>query len=446
MTARTITMSRANDPLLGFGLAAFAAVVALTCHPGARLEAAKVAAAPEAKPKRPAPAASPAPGPAVANPPARPAAPALPPAPEALRLPRFYAALRGLDQKTQQDHVRILWLGDSHTNADYLTGAVRRRLAERFGSGGPGFVRLGTNPYRHSGARVTRVGRWRIEPDPPSRRTPMDDGVFGFFGIRSVPAGDGSRVELRIDKGRLQGNVRYELLADLPAGSSFQVHVGTRRLDFSEKSALARVPGSPIARLRFESPPGELIDVGGGIGTPRIIGVIAEGEKAGVVLDTVGIDGARFATPLAWNAEVFAAEVQARRPELFVIAYGTNEAFDGGSTGAYGGQIDELLTRLRRGNPNADCLIVGLPDAAAPDGSSLPRVIEVEAIERVAAARRGCAFFPLRGVMGGEGGFARWMNAQPSLARPDRIHLSVDGYVKLGEALADALLLAYERG
>ena len=440
-------MSRASaDPLFGLGLATFAALVAMTCHPGARLEPPQVAAQLQAPRQGPAPAASPAPAPLAGDPPANPVATAAPTAPEALRLPRFYGALRGLEQKTQNEHVRILWLGDSHTNADYLTGAVRRRLAQRFGSGGPGFVRLGTNPYRHSGARVTRVGRWRIEPDPPSRRTPMDDGVFGFAGIRSVPAGDGSRVELRIEKGRLEGAVRYELLADLPAGSSFQVHVGPKRLDFSERSALARVPGSPISRLHFESPPGELIDIGGGVGTPRILGVIAEGEKAGVVLDTVGIDGARFATPLAWNAEVFAAEIQARRPELFVIAYGTNEAFDGGSTAAYAGQIDELLARLRRGNPNADCLIVGLPDAAAPDGSSLPRVMEVEAIERLAAERRGCGFFALRGVMGGEGGFARWMHETPSLARPDRIHLSVDGYVKLGEALADALLLAYERG
>lgn len=440
-------MSQASyDPWFGLGLAVFAALVALTCHPGARLESASITAKLPAPPQKAGPSASPAKAPVAARKPANPVATAEPTAPEALRLPRFYAALRGLEQKTRADHVRILWLGDSHTNADYLTGVLRRRLAERFGSGGPGFVRLGTNPYRHSGARVTRVGRWRIEPDPPSRRTPMDDGVFGFFGIRSVPAGDGSRVEFRIEKGKLEGVVRYELLADLPVGSSFQVHVGAKRLDFSEKNALSRVPGSPIMRLQFESPPGELIDIGGGVGTPRIFGVIAEGEKAGVVLDTVGIDGARFATPLAWNAEVLAAEVRARRPELFVIAYGTNEAFDGGSTAAYAGQIDELITRLRRGNPNADCLIVGLPDAAAPDGSSLPRVVEVEAIERAAADRRGCGFFALRGVMGGEGGFARWMNATPSLARPDRIHLSVDGYVKLGEALADALLLAYERG
>jgi lysophospholipase L1-like esterase len=443
-------MSQASaDRLLAFGLAAFAALVAVTCHPGARLE-----------PAHP-PLAAAAPGPRNASPggearepiaQAPSAAPVLSPltapptAPEALRFPGLYAALSSLERKSHTDHVRILWLGDSHTNADYLTGAVRRRLAERFGSGGPGFVRLGTNPYRHSGARVTRVGRWRIEPDPPSRRTPMDDAVFGFFGMRSVPAGEGSRVELRVDKGRLAGPLRYQLLADLPAGSSFQVHVGTKRMDFSERSALARVPGSPIARLHFESQPGELIDIGGGIGTPRILGVIAEGQSPGIVLDTVGIDGARFATPLAWNAEVFAAEVQARRPELFVIAYGTNEAFDGGTTAKYAGQIDELVARLRRGNPDADCLIVGLPDAAAPDGSSLPRVIEVEAIERLAAERRGCGFFPLRGVMGGDGGFARWMNEEPSLARPDRVHLSVDGYIKLGEALADALLLAYERG
>src|SRR5687767_11433326 len=45
----------------------------------------------------------------------------------------FFAALQQLGAGTRSQHVRVLWLGDSHTAADYLSGAVRTALAERFG-------------------------------------------------------------------------------------------------------------------------------------------------------------------------------------------------------------------------------------------------------------------------------------------------------------------------
>ena len=88
---------------------------------------------------------------------------------------RFYRDLAELEAGKRRDAVRIYWLGDSHTSADYLTGTLRARLQKRFGVGGPGFVRVGLKPYRHSQVRWACDGPWKIEPVPPPRRTLFDD-------------------------------------------------------------------------------------------------------------------------------------------------------------------------------------------------------------------------------------------------------------------------------
>jgi lysophospholipase L1-like esterase len=424
-----------------FSMSLAAALIAATCSRKSHLEPAHPARAPT--PVAAAPAASSSGSAAQAQ--ANGAAPRASPLPEGLALPEFYAALAGLESKARRDHARVLWLGDSHTAADYMTGAFRRRLQLRFGTGGPGFLRIGAGPYRHGGVKFARDGKWRVEPEPPSRRSAEGDTSFGFAGMRSIPAETRSRIEARIEPSAARGTLRYELLFDLPAGANFRLSIGAQHMRVDAKSPLEHVSGSPIARLRFQGAPGDALELSSLTNSPRFYGVIAEGTEPGVVLDTSGIDGARFATALAWNVDVLAAELGARRPDLLVVAYGTNEAFDNRRAEASGLEVTELVARLRRGAPRADCLIVAPPDAAAADFTSLPRVAEIEAVLERSAARVGCAFFSLRRAMGGEGGFTRWVKETPPLARADRVHLSPAGYERLGEALADAVTSAYDK-
>jgi lysophospholipase L1-like esterase len=430
-----------------FFVAVGALLVAATCSRESRLETAH-AAPPVAGPP-PSPAAPP---PTFATPlPAAPSAseapsvtpPSVPPAPTALALPRFDQALAALEAKKRSEPVRIVWFGDSHTAADFMTGVVRRRLAERFGAGGPGLVRIGANTYRHEGVKIVRDGRWKIEPEPPSRRTSEGDTALGYEGMRAIAVDAHARVELRIDARAVQGTVRYELLFDLPRGSSFNVAVGATKHLIDARSHVTRVSGSPILRVRLEGAASDPFEISAPSGFPRFYGVLAEGSTPGVVLDTSGIDGARVATPLAWSPNVLAAELRARAPDLVVIAYGTNEAFDNRRAEIIGTELTTLVERVRSGVPSADCLVIGPPDAAAPDFSSLPHVAEIEDALGRAAARLGCGFFSLRAAMGGDGAFGRWLRESPPLSRGDRIHFTPAGYEKLGNAVAEALLGGY---
>jgi lysophospholipase L1-like esterase len=418
-----------------------ALLVAVTCSRESRLETVSAAKSKPASTALPAPAA---PRPSQqASPAALPAA-SLPLVPSVPLLPHFNQALAALEAKKRSQSVRIVWLGDSHTAADFMTGAVRRRLGERFGAGGPGLIRVGANAYRHDGVKIAREGRWKIEPEPPSRRTTEGDTALGYEGMRAIPLDARAGVELRIDARALRGTVRYELLFELPPGASFKVGVGGTKHLIDARRKLGTAKGSPFRRLELEGAANEPFELGAASGMPRFYGVLAEGSEPGVVLDTSGIDGARVATALAWNPDVFAAELRARAPEVVAIAYGTNEAFDNRRAESIGVDLTSLVDRLRRGVPDADCLVVGPPDAAAPDFSSLPHVVEIDDVLGRTAARLGCGFFSLRAAMGGEGAFARWLRASPPLARGDRIHFTPAGYEELGNAVARALIAGYE--
>jgi lysophospholipase L1-like esterase len=198
--------------------------------------------------------------------------------------------------------------------------------------------------------------------------------------------------------------------------------------------------------LTLTAPLGAQLSIKPERGAPRLFGVVVERhEPAGVVLDTSGIDGARLETPLAWNEAAFVAEVARRAPELFVVAYGTNESFDATRVSKYGPQLAEVVGRLRRGAPAASCLVLGPTDAPLGEGS-VPRVAEVAGELRRAASGLGCSFVSLQQLMGGEGSFARGMRAKERLCQPDKLHLTPKGYQELGQALAKLLLDAYSAG
>lgn len=418
--------------MLWLGLAG----LTLTCaRPGAMTEA-------RAEPPRAQPRARSAPA-AVAAPSA--VAPA--PAPAARGpLSTFFDALSELHEGKRQSHLHIVWFGDSHTNADFLSGTVRSIFDASFGGGGPGFVRIGMRPYRHDGVKLGRVGRWNVDPDPPARRTPQDDGVFGLGGTRAEPSSDASfSLQLTASQAAPGELGRFELSYSLPPGASFKLELGDKKQLVDARTS-TDVAASGIAHLTLTAPLTQKLLLTPASGAPRFFGVIVErSAPPGIVLDTLGIDGARLETPLAWDEAAFVEEVARRAPDLFVVSYGTNEAFDGLKVEKYAEHLAALVGRLRRAGPRASCLVLGPTDAPLGDGS-VPRVAEVAAVLQKAAASLDCSFASLQRLMGGEGSFARGLKAKERLAQRDKLHLTPKGYDELGHALAQQLLDAHSAG
>lgn len=431
---------------LGVGLSALAALIALTCGSRGTLDHGPIAPSasePAGLAERAREAAAGG-GAAGRETDVDAGAEASPGSTEQSRMGRFFRDLAGLEAGTRREMVRIVWLGDSHTAADYLTGTLRTRLEKRFGVGGPGFVRVGVKPYRHAQVRWACDGPWKVEPVPPPRRTLFDDGVFGFSGMRTLPDGAPAQAAFEVSPGAARGRLHWQLWFTLDDGASFRVTVGGVSQVITRESRVPELPGAGFSSLALESAETdkfELLTLGG---TPRFLGLTVEGSEPGVVLDAVGIDGARLATALAWSETSFEAALRARGPSLVALAFGTNEAFDADKIEKYRPQYQDLLARARLAAPEADCLIVGPPDAVAVAGGSEPRISELDALQRSIASELGCGFVSQLQIMGGAGGYSRWARQSPKLARGDRLHLSAKGYEAMANAIADELLSTYD--
>jgi lysophospholipase L1-like esterase len=389
------------------------------------------------------PVASSAPTVAVSQVPATPQ----PPERTRLALPHFYAELAALEKKQRSKHVRVLWLGDSHTAADYWSHMVRAPLQKRFGAGGAGLVLVGQKPYRHGAAKVTKDGEWRREPASPSRSEKQLDGMFGLAGIRSVPLGRDAHADITPVASAITDPVRFTVLYRSPkADDKVRAKLDGSTKDADGKSGTAGPAGSPIRRLTLEGKPSSTLVVSAASGSPEIFGVELEGTKPGVIVETLGVNGARAQTPFAWDQTMWEAEAKALAPSLFVYAYGTNDLVSTLTNERYQKHLGMLVERGRRVAPDSDCLLIGPPDmASAADGTTMPRVIEFDQAARDAAKKLGCGYFSAYDAMGGADSFSRWMKETPPLAAKDRVHLSAAGYERVGKLVADAILEGYSR-
>ncbi len=362
------------------------------------------------------------------------------------QLDRFYDALEALRRHERDQPVRVLWLGDSHTAADFMTQPVREHLFQLGAVGGPGFIRLGLSDSRHGEVQFKLSGTWRKAPILPAQRTRVLDGVFGYGGIRTLPAA-GASVTATLRQ-RSEVPVVWRLSYRLPRGAEIEVELGEvkERLRYEPPDHLkaGEELSDGLRSFELQGLGNQSFRVRHIAGDPQIFGAFVEYQKPGVVLDTVGINGARAATVLAWEPEQFSRQIKERKLELLVLAFGTNEVFDNTHESRYPAHFEGVVERVRAGSPDIPCVIVGPPDSATTQGTTKERVYRVTEVQKQAAESLGCAFVSAFELMGGEGSFTRWQKSNPQKARGDRIHLTIAGYEELGASCARALFPTLE--
>jgi lysophospholipase L1-like esterase len=365
------------------------------------------------------------------------------------RLAHFYDALSGLAARSRGQNVRVVWLGDSHTQADGWTHALRVSLQERFGKGGPGFVHLGwtEKKYRHRAATVRVHGSFRIEPSTLVSARKYDDGILGLGGVRMKPVEGSPRAVVSVDAGQLPGKGRWDVAFRMrDAGDALSLSMaGGRSVTVTGRDADAGRPEA-IRHVELESAgPGGSLEVAVAAGAPELMGVVVESAEPGVVVDTLGLNGARYLSALAYDETSWVSELSRRSPDLVIMAYGSNESSDPKIDPArHGALVDKLVARVRAAAPGADCLVFGPIDRG---GRRYEQAVEVlNEGQREAARRLGCAFWSGQTAMGGKGSMLRWEAESPALAQADLLHLTMKGYERLGQSLARDVLQAFDSG
>jgi lysophospholipase L1-like esterase len=182
----------------------------------------------------------------------------------------------------------------------------------------------------------------------------------------------------------------------------------------------------------------------------RIFGMSLERNNPGVVIDTLGIPGARASTQLLWNEALQREHMQRRKPNLVVLAYGTNETGDDDQPiEIYGSSLRRVITRIRLAVPDASCLLIGPSDRPLRTESGeyidRPRTAQVIATQREVAAQFGCGFFDVVSFMGGPLSMLDWCDGEPPFGAADHVHFTRAGYQAMGNVLHDALMEGYDR-
>jgi len=360
--------------------------------------------------------------------------------------PEVLAAIADVVRRGETgDRVRLSFWGASHTGADLWTGRIRRRLQTRWGDLGHGFVMPAAiyRGYRGNDVNLCRTSGWRV--DRIGLRRSRQDGLHGFAGV-SVSSDDPE------DFGWIQTTVsnphgrrveRFELFALAgPEGGDLRIDVdgATTRL----LSTAAPEVGLLQASVRLHDGGHRMTLAPTGDGEVRLLGVSAERDGGGAIVDAMGIRGRRATDWLEWDPDLLGAGIAALDPDLVVLAYGTNEAAATKYTmDEYRADLSAVLARLREVVPaSVPCVLVGPSDRAKKvrgDWTAWPRTAEVAAVQRELAPTAGCAFWDWQQATGGEGSMVSWRFRDPPLAARDGIHHTRAGYELMGDRFVDAL-------
>lgn len=347
----------------------------------------------------------------------------------------FFEQLYRHQRDPLSDGLHILHYGDSHTAADEWTGFLRNQFQARFGDGGAGYSLAGRpfNSYRRLDLRSNGSEGWYS--DGLVGRT--GDGLYGLGGVSITTTRPGQWVSLLVNCQKLE---LYFLRQ--PGGGSVEFSDNGQVVETISTAGEAG-PGYYVHKTdpglhRFELRTTAAAPV-------RLFGWVAEWGR-GVTYETLGINGAQASIVFNWDEHLLAEHLAKRNPALIVLAYGTNEAGQRDWTEeSYRDMFLNLILRFRKAVPTASILVVGPPDRyyrTRTGWQPFPGVDRIVEAQRQAAMETGCAFWDMRAKMGGKGSMVQWVRA--GLAQYDHVHLTADGYHRIGGAVFQDLMSQYE--
>jgi lysophospholipase L1-like esterase len=362
-------------------------------------------------------------------------------------LGHLFEALAQLDDGHGHDDVRIVQYGDSHTASDLPTGTFRRLLQARFGDGGRGFVSVGRpwKTYSQDGIKGGMTKEFEAEKIKFHDGHFLGDGYYGLLGIGIGATIAGARAWTEVTP--RFSHVEFSYWQE-PHGGSFDVFVDGNKTGRIATRAVESTSG--FFSFDLSDAPHEVEIRTVGDGEVRVFGMTLDRPQAGVVVDSLGINGAQIFTLLRLNEEHFAEQLRHRGADLVILAYGTNEALEPGLNDAdYERRLVELLGRIARATPSASCLLLGPPDLGRhtkgkDDWKTWPRVLDIVSIQRKVAEAAGCAFYNQLEAMGGPGSIMAWANEADPRAGHDRVHLTRSGYAEVATSFATDLMHAYD--
>lgn len=330
---------------------------------------------------------------------------------------------RLIERLQHQQAVHIVQLGDSHTAADFFTGALRYALQQDYGDAGPGLL----PPAHIRGQRSAALNPapagsgWQLS----SSRLATAPGDWPLGGFMLTPQPGTSTLRLSdYQQQRSRLNLRSLYRSRQPATLVFngQPQILPASGDWQWSAPVSIKLPVQIEREQTQPQPDG----------PELGGWLLDNGQPGIMLSALGVNGATARISQRWDPQ-WHQQLQALQPGLLMLAYGTNEAYDDQlDPAAYRQQLLTLIRQLRRHNPHAVLLLVGPPDvirhplAASCQQRQPARLQAVRQLQMEIARQQKTLFWDWQGFMGGPCAMEHWQADE--LARRDGVHLTRQGY------------------
>jgi lysophospholipase L1-like esterase len=359
-------------------------------------------------------------------------------------LSAFFEALARTSRGEAKAITRISHYGDSSVAADAITSTARRRLQQRFGDSGHGFMLTakGNMFYGHRDISHNESSGWQLASIV---RKQLKTGEYGYGGIVSTGQPGQFTQFGTSNKGPIgRGVTRFEVFYQkYPEGGEMGLSV-----DEGEERVVQTQGELQDAWEVVNVPDGEHSLTVKARGQIRMYGASLERNVPGVVYDALGLVGARAVHLLDADPKHMAGQIRHRDPDLLVLGFGGNEAGnDKMSMQSYATTLTKVIKLMRAGKPQMSCMLFGPLDQGERNArgdiqtlAPLPGIVDVQ---RQVSKEQGCAFFDTYKAMGGYGAVGRWYNARPRLFGPDLRHATPTGYAIIGDMYYQALMKGF---
>ncbi|MCC8071627.1 MAG: GDSL-type esterase/lipase family protein [Bacteroidales bacterium] len=338
--------------------------------------------------------------------------------------------------------VSILHIGDSHLQADVATGHVRQRLQLLYGNAGRGLIA----PLKLSSTNEPHDYLFRSPANWESIKLIKQPwkGEMGLTGVAISPFKTTSEI-----------TVATVAVDDYnPFSSVVLYHKGDLKVTNVKNIAGVAMPFTThdldANRLRVDIyDPQESVTLSLSHPTSLwLYGALLSGDRPGLFYHVVGNNGATFSH---YN-KVASLPQQAATldPSLIIISLGTNEAFGRLDVEGFLREVDRLVKGLQQECPDAQILLTTPMECQRPTyrtvGKRRRKTGKYSVNQNILPLRNallrygkqhGVAVYDWYEVAGGSGASQRWLDKK--LLSTDRVHLTQQGYLVMGELLFQAL-------
>lgn len=340
-----------------------------------------------------------------------------------------------------QGKINIVQIGDSHIQADFVSGSFRKRLQSFFlGSiSGRGFifpykVAQTNNPANY---QVRYTGHWESCRNIESNLKCQ----LGLSGIAVIAADTNATItmsiadktlpgydfdELMIFHGTLRENYLPRIIYPNPVKQTTNIAQGYTLFEFDHS-----IDSMVMGITKTDSLQNDFI----------LYGYNFASNDQGITYHTIGVNGARVESYL--KCDLFIPHLSALNPDWVIVSLGTNDAYTNAfDTVQFKNQLSSLINNIKKAAPNCAILLTTPGDHRMKRINTNPNAQLVSDLIKETAMKFGIAYWDFNQIMGGPGSIDAWVDS--GMGHTDYLHYTRKGYEYQGQLLFNAFLKSYD--